>query len=516
MSVVKINKFSGGLAEDVREKRIDSFANAHNFDVFNNDFLKPYRDTETETLSTGNIDAFKITDAVVNTSSNATSQKNIFFLGRAGSADENAKLFEKSTQLGADDISSLTSNIGLTTNGEDTTNNVIPNTLVSYSKKLYFLATDASANTYLRQYDRNTTTLSNIGTISDYPLNVSGTVIPRPFVHPKSGKMYIVSGGEIFSYDPINGLIANPILIPNAEEVVCTSMCDYGGYLAIATAPKNQGNPSKVILWDMTSSTVNDIVDFGEGALMVIDNLGGVIIGLSADSTGGASPFSVTPRIVMRGYSGGTSQVLKSFNSSSVQLKNFKQKQNDKLFFVGKITVQGVETFQIFVCGKNKSGSWFLSPDRLVNGDTAVGDILGFNLIGDYLWAGYRTSSVNYLVRTNDASNFTATSIYESLVNHGMSEEDRGKKKQLKTVSVAKTSTTGQLVLKYRVDSQSSSDWVTICTLSSGGKLNRKEGKEATGLPFNAGYEYQFRVESTSGAELVEVKYEYDVYKELI
>lgn len=517
MSVVKINKFSGGLAEDVREKRTDSFANAHNFDVFNNDFLKPYRDTETETLSSGTIDAFKITDAVVNTSANTTSQKNIFFLGRAGSADENAKLFEKSTQLGAtDDASSITSNIGITTSGEDTTNNVVPNTLVSYSKKLFFLATDSSTQTYLRSYDRNTTTLTNIGTISDYPLNVSGTVIPRPFVHPKSGKMYIVVGGKIFSYDPINGLIANPILIPNAEEVVCTSMCDYGGYLAIATAPKNQGNPSKVILWDMTSSVVNDIIDFGEGALMVVENLGGVIIGLSADSTGGSSPFSVTPRIVMRGYAGGTSQVLKSFNSTSVQLKNFKQKQNDKLFFVGKMTIQGVETFQIFVCGKNKSGNWFLSPDRLVNGDTAVGEILGFNIIGDYLWAGYRTSSVNYLVRTNDASTFTATSIYESLINHGMSEEDRGKKKQLKAVSIAKTSTTGQLVLKYRVDSQSSSDWVTICTLSSGGKLNRKEGREATGTPFNAGYEYQFRVESTGGAELVELKYEYDVYKELI
>lgn len=516
MPVLKINKFSGGLAEDVREKRTDSFANAKNFDVFNNDFLKPYRDTETESLSSGTIDAFKITDAVVNTSSNSTSQKNIFFLGRAGSADENAKLFEKSTQLGAtDDASSITSNIGVTTNGEDTTNNVIPNTLVSYNKRLFFLATDASANIYLRSYDRNTTTLSNIGTIADYPLNVSGTVIPRPFVHPKSGKMYILAGGKISSYDPINGLISDPILIPNATEVVATSMCDYGGYLAIAIAPKNQGNPSKVILWDMTSSTINDNVDFGEGALMVVENLGGIIIGLSADSTGGSSPFSVSPRVVMRGYSGGTSQILKSFNSTSVQLKNFKQKINDKLFFVGKITVQGVETFQVFVCGKNKSGSWFLSPDRLINGDTAVGDILGFNIIGDYMWAGYRTSSVNYLVRTNDAATFTTTSIYESLINHGMAEEDRGKKKQLKAVSVAKTSTTGQLVLKYRVDSQSSGDWVTVMTLSAGDKLNRKEHRTPAG-PFNSGYEYQFRVESTSGAEVTEIKYEYEVYKEVI
>ncbi len=516
MATLKINKFSGGLAEDVREKRIDSFANSHNFDVFNNDFLKPYRDTETETLSTGNIDAFKITDTVAHQYLLGTDYyAGLFSLGNASGSNV-AKLFNKTitanTQI---DVSYITSNIGTTTNGDDAGNNVIASTLVSYDNNLFFLATNNTV-TYLRRYVHSTTTLTSIGSIADYPTGVSGAVIPRPFIHPKSGKMYIASGGKLSSYDPINGLIPDPILIPNANQVTVTSLCDYGGYLAIATTPKNRGGVSRVILWDMTSSTINDTVDFGEGALMVIENLGGIIIGLSADSTGGNSPFSVTPQIVMRGYSGGTSQVLKSFNSTSVQLKNFKQKQNDKLFFVGKITVQGVETFQIFVCGKNKSGNWFLAPDRLVNGDTAVGDILGFNLIGDYLWAGYSTSSVNYLVRTNDAANFTATSIYESLVNHGMSEEDRGKKKQLKTVSVAKTSTTGQLVLKYRVDSQSSSDWVTICTLSSGGKLNRKEGKESTGLPFNAGYEYQFRVESTSGAELVEVKYEYDVYKELI
>lgn len=505
------------MAEDVREKRTDTFAIAKNFNTFDNDFLKPYRNTETETLSTGTIDGYKITDAVVNTSSNSTSQKNIFFLGRAGSSDENAKLFEKSTQLGStDDASSITSNIGVTTNGEDTANNVIPNTLVSYDKKLFFLVTDSSSNTYLRSYDRNTTTLSNIGTVADYPLNVSGTVIPRPFVHPKSGKMYIAVGGKLYSYDPTGGLIANPIVIPNASEVVCTSMCDYGGYLAIATAPKNQGNPSKVILWDMTSSLVNDIVDFGEGALMVIENVDGAIVGLSSDSTGGSSPFSVSPRLVMRGYQGGTPSILKSIPTTSVQLKNFKQKQNSKLYFVGKITIQGVESFQIFVCGKNRNGNWFLNPDRLINNDTVVGDVLGFNLIGDYLWAGYRTSSVNYLVRTDDASTLTATSIYESLINHGMADEDRTKKKTLKAISIAKTSTTGQLVLKYRIDTQNSANWVTICTLTAGTKLNMKAVRETTGVPLGTGYEFQFRIESTGGAELTEVKYDYEVIKELI
>ena len=77
MSIVKINKFSGGLAEDVREKRTDTFAVAKNFNTFDNDYLKPYRNTESESLSTGTINGYKITDAVVNTSSNSTSQKNI-------------------------------------------------------------------------------------------------------------------------------------------------------------------------------------------------------------------------------------------------------------------------------------------------------------------------------------------------------------------------------------------------------------------------------------------------------
>lgn len=525
MATLKINKFSGGLAEDVREKRIDSFANAHNFDVFNNDFLKPYRDTETETLSTGTIDAFKITDTISHLYTLGSDYyQGLFNLGQAGSADTNAKLLNRTISSNVQmSISYITSNIGATTSGEDSSDRVIPQTLVSYNKELYFLKTNDTSTVSLMKYEHTTPALSTIGTIVStaphMPIGVSGSIYPRPFVHPKSGKMYIAAGGKLSSYDPSLGLINDPILIPNSNQVTITSMCDYGGYLALSIVPRNIGGQSKVILWDMTSSLINDNVDFGEGALMVIENLGGVIIGLSSDSTGGSSPFSVTPRIVMRGYSGGTSQVLKSFNTDSgqyVQLKNFKQKQSDKLFFIGKIVRQGVVTYQVFVCGKNKSGSWFLSPDRLINGDTSVTDITGFNLVGDFLFAGYDTSSVDYYVRTTDTDTFTATSIYESLVNHGMSEEDRGKKKQLKTVSVAKTSTTGQLVLKYRVDSQSSSDWVTICTLSSGGKLNRKEGKEATGLPFNAGYEYQFRVESTSGAELVEVKYEYDVYKELI
>ena len=517
MSVVKINKFSGGLAEDVREKRTDTFAIAKNFNTFDNDYLKPYRNTESESLSIGTINGYKITDAVVNTSSNSTSQKNIFFLGRASTVSYVAKLFEKSTLLGAlDDASSITSNIGLATNGDDSGNNVVPNTLVSYNKKLFFLATDSSSNTYLRSYDRNTATLTNIGTISDYPLNVSGTVIPRPFIHPKSGKMYIAVGGKLYSYDPTGGLIADPIVIPNSTEVVCTSMCDYGGYLAVATAPKNQGNPSKVILWDMTSSLITEIVDFGEGALMVIENVDGAIIGLSADSTGGSSPFSISPRLVMRGYQAGTPSILKSIPTTTVQLKNFKQKQNNKLYFIGKVTIQGVQAFQVFVCGKNRSGNWFLNPDRLINNDTAVDEILGFNLIGDYLWAGYRTSSVNYLVRTDDANTLTATSIYESLINHGMADEDRTKKKTLKAISIAKTSTTGQLVLKYRIDTQNSANWVTICTLTAGTKLNMKAVRESAGAPLGTGYEFQFRVESTAGAEPTEIKYDYEVIKELI
>jgi hypothetical protein len=43
-----------------------------------------------------------------------------------------------------------------------------------------------------------------------------------------------------------------------------------------------------------------------------------------------------------------------------------------------------------------------------------------------------------------------------------------------------------------------------------------KAVREAAGAPLGTGYEFQFRVESTNGAELTEIKYDYEVIKELI
>ena len=80
--------------------------------------------------------------------------------------------------------------------------------------------------------------------------------------------------------------------------------------------------------------------------------------------------------------------------------------------------------------------------------------------------------------------------------------------------SIAKASTTGQLVLKYSVDGSS---YVTLATLTAAsGLLVLKGINEASGSPLLDGYEFQFKIESTGGAQITELKYEYEEISELI
>ncbi|GAH30408.1 unnamed protein product, partial [marine sediment metagenome] len=68
-----------------------------------------------------------------------------------------------------------------------------------------------------------------------------------------------------------------------------TSICEFGNYLAIGAAPLSGLGGSVVYLWDRDSSltTLSEIIDFGEGNLRVLEEIDGVLIGIS--SVGGTS-----------------------------------------------------------------------------------------------------------------------------------------------------------------------------------------------------------------------------------
>lgn len=506
MKPIVINQFDGGIAEDVREPRTDTFSYTSNFDTFSNtNRLSPYRIMETESIDSGVLADFNITDVCIMKDATNT---NIYALGRAGASDENPKFFQKSTAM------SITADFQAASGGEDSSNNVIPGTLAEYKTRLFAMKTDGSTNTYVIAYNHVAASIAAIGTIASYPQVPSGVAFPRPFRHPQDDKLYFGAGSVLARYDNSSFTVNVGLILPT--DCYITSLTDYGSYLAIFTAPTVGGGSSKLFLWDVgrALTTPQEVIDLGEGTVAVGENVNGILIAVMTNKTPTTnSLFNIKTKLSVKAYFGGTPIVLKEITTTSdtFTLPAFKSKNNNRLFFACAASINGTSLNQIWVVSKN-GNKWSVSPDRTVNNDTALtGNINGFSLIGDYLWANFNTGS---LFRTRLTSATYPTSKYESLINPGMPEEDRTKKKQLKTLSCSKSNSIGQLVLKYRVDSTGA--YTTIGTLTSGGSLVLKATNESTGTPFNAGYEYQFLVESTLGAELTEIKYTYDTINELI
>lgn len=498
-----INTFIGGVAEDIREPSTVSFSYSSGFDTYSNAHkLTPYRQTVTEVTSAGTITDFGITDVVV---MRYGSTSNLYALGHS-STDANPKFFEKGTAM------TVTANWDVCTNGEDTTGTVIPGSLIAFAGKLYAMKTDGT-HTYVIDYNRSTVTLSATGTLTNgYPSVPSNAYWPKPYVHPKSGSLFFGAGGQMGYYRTSWTLLPTD-LIPDHQNVYITSFTEYDSWLAIATAPINGDGTSKVHLWDMVSPNINDTIDFGAGTLAIIENIDGVIVGVMTNevpSTG--TDFTFTSKLIVKGYAGGKPQDIKEITTTSAtfSLQNFKAKGNKRFFFSCKSTINGIALNQVWVVGKNK-GQWFVTPDRLVNNNTTLsGDVTGLSIIGDVMWAGFDT---NKLYRTNVSSATYPTATYETLINPNMELSDRTKLKKLKFVSVAKASTTGQLVISASIDGAS---YIVVATLAASGKLVKKETKTATGIALPDGYEFKFKVESTAGAELTEVKYAYEVIEKNI
>ncbi len=151
---------------------------------------------------------------------------------------------------------------------------------------------------------------------------------------------------------------------------------------------------------------------------------------------------------------------------------------------------------QVWRCGYNETGQFFVTPDRLANNDTALtGNIDGLDITGDVLWVAYNGDGS--LKRTNDAASFTTTSILETETFRSGNTE-KAKSASIHTEPLPSGAT---VILKYRVDHNTA--WSTAVGTAS--TLNQMR------IDFNAdqfiatgsgaqGKEWHFRLESLNGA----------------
>jgi hypothetical protein len=274
--------------------------------------------------------------------------------------------------------------------------------------------------------------------------------------------------------------------------------------MAIGTAPISTYNGiSRVFLWNLYSSDIQESIDWGEGELRVLETIeGGFIVGITdrwLNNSVGAGKGSM----IIQVYSGGVAQVVKEVFTQALVGKTIptsKAVRNNRLFWSAKIMTDDGYREGIWSFGrKNVNYNWALNLD-IIDENVNTGGIQSFDIAGNYFFISYNGDGS--IDKTNDEAVYTFTSVLETQIqNFGYYKED----KQLDSleVSFAPILTGQSLVAKYKIDDDSM--WTTIGTVSTVGDVSHTfRNIESTGDAFASGREFKFRLESLGGLEIVE------------
>lgn len=468
--------------------------------------LQPYRDMETESLDTGTLADQRLTDVIRFIPTGQVEQ--IFALGQASTSNAYPKFYQKST------TNSVSASFQLIANGEDTSGTVIPGTLIGYKGALYCLKTK-SGSTYLVKhiYATSTTEIGSLG------LSPSNGVVPSMFVHPKDNKLYMASGYTAGSYD---GTTLSTRDFSTGHDI--TALTNYGNNIHLGMVSRDS-NSSVMAIWDgsITSSVLVDVVEWANDTLLVLENIGDVLIGVSGISVGGASGSGIYNTVTVRAYAGGTVQPIREIESIGAlgsRVYPISTKRNNILYFPMSAYLNGTRVHQIWCVYKNEAGNFVVTPDIKPNNDTELvsESIIGLSSVGDYKWVAFSSSSsTGSLFRTNNDDLYTATSSWTSLVNPSMDVEDRSKIKTLKAISLRCGSPSGA---SYTVTLSYSADGGAFTTIYTGASTAvvrvMEEAAEASRKQFLSAREYVFKIESTGNGEIYELKYGYEISPTLI
>lgn len=510
MTTVLLNKFDGGHAEDLRTEATDQCEKSLNFDIFTNPHrLIPYGDSIAETSDTPAIADSQITDIDV---SLIGASYTLTGVGYESSGSTKANFFTKSALTNGGTLNWSTQAIAAA-------NAYQKGSGVVYKDKMYTLAFSGSQYTLYR-YD-SAGTVTSCGTITD-----SSTFRARPFVHPDDNKLYIITGHTISYYDGTNNIGTSvatsysvSTILPTGFEA--TSVTASGANLAIAMRPLRGNGNSVTYLWgrDATLNTTQGRVDFGEGNLLLLENLNNNLVAFMQPNQSVINSAVVQNKLEARVWAGGTVETVKSIPISTLTatINTVKQKNKDRIYF-------GFASDDcLYVFGKNKEGHYTISKDRYYFNGTTIGTAFtGLSFVGDILWRAFSTVAGAYtLMRSKvvaslgETITYASTSKYTTTINPNMPIADRTQLKQLEAVQVTYVGKTGGTVaLKYSTDGGS------YTTIISENTTAITEGKEATnesdGKVLASGNEFQFQGESTGGVEILEIKYRYKILNSTI
>jgi len=563
---IKQNNWSSGISDDVRAVSQNGFSIAKHFDIFTNpNKITPYRSFETDTetsVSSTDLKQYYVKDFLY-----ASGSTKLYGLGQTGAgltkifykdvvesglwtkpsssegngAVKNGTLveykdylwgFQGTTQVwkwgllsGTPSITNSAGTVGTVYNtitaisvtaagtgynindvlniGEGIGGQVIVTTVsgttvtgVTILQAGYNYSTGTKATTTSGLGTGCTINVTSVGnTSTTITSNANGIVA-------KDDNLYLPYNNILVRVYPSGTVQDQALKLPTNLKI--TSLTNFGNYLAIACSPVNVYNGiSKVFLWNLYSPDVQEVIDWGEGELRILENIEGMLVGVTdryLNNTVGAGRGSM----IIQGYSGGYPQVLKEVFTeklNGITMPLSKTVKNNRLFFVAKIMTNstGTEYHEgIWSFGRKNANYPFALSLDYINENVTTSGIQSFDSAGNYFFMSYNNDgSVD---KTNDSATYTMTSILETQIhNFGTNEDD--KRLESFKVSFRKLATGESITVKYKIDDATS--FTTLGTFNTVGALSHTFTQdENTPAIFKSGREFKFRIESTGGAEI--------------
>ena len=478
----KINNFSGGVSDSPREENATKFQITKHFDIFSDPTrLSPYRSLEADTETS--VSATDLKQYVVRDHLYASASAKLYGLGQTGAGL--TKIVYKSD---------ATSGLWTLPASSEGNGAVQYGCLVEYKDYLWGF--------------QGTTQVFKWGLLSGTPsiTNSAGTVATITSVAQgviaKDDNLYLPYNNKLVRVNP-GGTVQDAVLtLPTNFKI--TSIANYGNYLAIGCAPISVYNgQSRVFLWNLISDDVQEVIDWGEGELRILENIEGILVGITdryLNDLSGAGKGSMIIQI----YQGGAPQVIKEVFTEKETGKTMplsKAVKNNRVFFACKIMTNSAGTEYnegIWSFGRKNVNYPFSLTLDIIDENINTSGIQSFGTAANYFFITH--SGDGSVDKTNDASTYAFTSVYESQIfNFGDVNTD----KTLQNVKVSfNRLLSGQsLTVEYRVDGATA--WTTIGTYSTVDMFSHTFlNIESTGGAFASGREYEFRLESTGGLEI--------------
>lgn len=494
---IKVNRFDGGKAYDKRLAGANEFGASINFDIHSYpSLLTPVRDYEDEETYNGVSEGIKASDiACFGQVGNST----VYGIGRKNDGT-GRKIYNKT----------ITASTWLETNASS---GAVAESSTGCALPGFFIEQRNSSNSSLYWFvtgnDVPSSSFWQIGLL-DYtqsagPNFAKKTLAFNPTFKPQAivgidGVVYVSDNNKIHGCNSDTTIDDSVFTVSPLYNI--TSMCLYGTYLAIAIYGIGR---SKVLLWDYNNAQATEMIDWGEGALMVLENLDGVLVGVT-DKYINSSLFSEargTGSMEIKTWSGGLSTLTEVRAKGVVAnaVEQYKFVKNGAVYWYAKIPLDSTGTSYeegIWAFGRKTSNQPY---SLYLHRETAGTSFEGFWGIGDYFYLPH--SGDGSISKSSSTATFTLTSSYETpLINGGDSSIEKNAMGFSLGFDAFPSGAT--LALKYRRDGDS--NWITVDPIIS---ISTGDLSALYTLDFNF-RDIEFRLESTGGAIPTSYKFRYE------